>query len=562
MFALRRRVDAVVVNSSSSRSLPPGLRGAELLRDPRFNKGTAFEPAERRALGLRGLLPQRVFSLEEQCARVLRNLATKSDALERYLYLAELADRNETVYYRVLVEHVAELLPVVYTPTVGEACKRFAHIYTRPRGMYLSLEDRGQLQAVLGDWGERDVRVIVVTDGERILGLGDLGANGIGIPIGKLALYTALGGVAPQHCLPIVLDVGTGNAELLEDPLYIGLRRRRARGEEYAQFVEEFVLAAQAVFPGVLIQFEDFATDNAFGLLERYRERVCSFNDDIQGTAAVVLAGLEASVRITARPLSEQRLLFLGAGAAGVGIANLIVSAMVRSGLDEARARQACWFVDSHGLVCSARTDLAPHKRPFAHEHAPLPDLFSALQALRPTALLGLSAQPGAFDERCVRAMAEFHERPLILALSNPTSKAECTAEQAYRWSSGRAVFASGSPFEPVEFEGRRHIPGQGNNAYIFPGVGLGVVASGARRVVDEMFLVAAQRLAQLVPQEALDAGSLYPPLRDVRAVSVEIAIAVARVAWERGLAARPRPASIEACVREQVWTPEYRPYV
>ncbi len=550
------------MNSKASRSLPSGLRGAELLRDPRFNKGTAFEPAERRALGLRGLLPQRVFSLEEQCARVLRNLASKPDALDRYLYLAELADRNETVYYRVLVDHVAELLPVVYTPTVGEACKRFAHIYTRPRGMYLSLEDRGELAAVLGDWGERDVRVIVVTDGERILGLGDLGANGIGIPIGKLALYTALGGVAPQYCLPIVLDVGTENAELLADPLYIGLRRRRARGEEYAQFVEEFVLAAQAVFPGVLIQFEDFATDNAFGLLERYRERVCSFNDDIQGTAAVVLAGLEASVRITGRPLREQRLLFLGAGAAGVGIASLIVSAMVRAGLDEASARRACWFVDSHGLVCAARPDLAPHKRAFAHEHAPLADLFNAVQALRPTALLGLSAQSGAFDERCVRAMAGFNERPLILALSNPTSKAECTAEQAYRWSCGRAVFASGSPFEPVEFEGRRHTPGQGNNAYIFPGVGLGLVASGARRVVDEMFLAAAQQLARAVPDEALAAGSLYPPLRDVRAVSVEIAIAVARVAWEHGLATRPQPASIEACVRDQVWTPDYQPYL
>ncbi len=550
------------VNPDAPRSLPPGLRGAELLRDPRFNKGTAFPPLERRALGLRGLLPQRVFSLGEQCARVLRNLSTKPDPLERYLYLAELADRNETVYYRVLVEHVAELLPVVYTPTVGEACRRFAHIYTRPRGMYLSLEDRGELEQVLRNWGERDVRVIVVTDGERILGLGDLGANGIGIPIGKLALYTALGGVAPWHCLPIVLDIGTENAELLADPLYIGLRRRRARGEEYAQFVEEFVLAAQAAFPGVLIQFEDFATDNAFGLLERYRERVCSFNDDIQGTAAVVLAGLEASTRITARPLTEQRLLFLGAGAAGVGIANLIVSAMVRAGLSEQRARQACWFVDSRGLVCAERNDLAAHKRAFAHEHPPLPDLFSAVQALKPTALLGLSAQHGAFDERCVRAMAEFNERPLILALSNPTSKAECTAEQAYRWSSGRAVFASGSPFDPVEFEGRRLTPGQGNNAYIFPGVGLGVVASRSRRVVDEMFLVAAQRLSQLVPEASLAAGSLYPPLSDVRSVSVEIAIAVARVAWERGLAARTRPADIEACVREQVWMPTYEPCI
>lgn len=543
-------------------SLPEGLRGAELLRDPRFNKGTGFDADERAAFGLRGLLPQRVFTLEEQTARVMRNLASKPDPLERYLYLAELADRNETVFYRALVDHVAELLPVVYTPTVGEACKRFAHIFTRPRGMYLTLADRGQLAAVLRNWSESGVRVIVVTDGERILGLGDLGANGIGIPIGKLALYTALGGVAPHLCLPIVLDVGTDNRELLADPLYIGVRRPRARGAEYAEFVEEFVTAAAEVFPGVLIQFEDFATENAFGLLERYRERVCSFNDDIQGTAAVVLAGLEASTRITGRALVDQRLLFLGAGAAGVGIASLIVAAMVQAGASEHDARARCWFVDSKGLVCSSRTDLAAHKRAFAHEHAPIATLCAAVRALRPTALLGLSAQAGAFDEATVRAMAEFNERPLVLALSNPTSKAECSAEQAYRWSGGRAVFAGGSPFAPVELDGRTHVPGQGNNAYIFPGVGLGVVASRARRVTEEMFLVAARRLAQLVPRSSLDQGSLYPPLSQVRSVSIEIGCAVAEVAWRRGLADEPEPSDLAAFVRAQVYEPRYAPYV
>jgi malate dehydrogenase (oxaloacetate-decarboxylating)(NADP+) len=541
---------------------PRALRGAALLRDPRFNKGTAFDANEREAFGLRGLLPPRVFTLEEQVSRVVRNLAKKSGPLEKYLYLAELEDRNKTVFYRALVDNVRDLLPIVYTPTVGEACKRYAHIFTRPHGMYLTLEDRGRLVETLRNWPVSEIGVIVVTDGERILGLGDLGANGIGIPIGKLALYTALGGVHPDRCLPVVLDVGTDNRELLEDPLYIGLHRTRARGAEYAEFVEEFVLAANEVFPGLLIQFEDFATDNAFGLLARYRDRVCSFNDDIQGTAAVVLAGLQASTRLTGVPLREQTLLFLGAGAAGVGIANLIVSAMVLAGASEKEARARCWFVDSKGLVCGSRADLAAHKRAFAHPHEPVRELLGAVQALRPTALLGLSAQGGAFDEPVLRAMAAANARPVVLALSNPTSKAECTAEQAYRWTDGRAVFASGSPFDPVELGGRTHVPGQGNNAYIFPGVGLGIVASRARRVTDEMFLAAAHSLAQLVPQSQLDQGSLYPPLERVREVSFDIAVAVARIVWDRGLTDLERPLDIAAFVREQVYEPRYEPYV
>ncbi len=541
---------------------PRSLRGADLLRDPRFNKGTAFDDREREAFGLRGLLPPCVFTLEEQASRVLRNLEKKAGPFEKYLYLAELQDRNRTVFYRALVDNVRALLPIVYTPTVGEACKRYAHIFTRPHGMYVTLEDRGRVAEVLRNWEVRDVGVIVVTDGERILGLGDLGANGIGIPIGKLALYTALGGVHPDRCLPIVLDVGTDNPELLDDPLYIGLRRRRARGAEYADFVEEFVLAANEVFPGLLIQFEDFATDNAFGLLARYRDRVCSFNDDIQGTAAVVLAGLEASTRLTGIALRDQTLLFLGAGAAGVGIANLIVAAMVLAGATESEARSRCWFVDSKGLVCSSRGDLAAHKRAFAHPHAPVADLLGAVQALRPTALLGLSAQGGAFSEPVLRAMAEANARPVVLALSNPTSKAECTADQAYRWTDGRAVFASGSPFDPVHFDGRTHVPGQGNNAYIFPGVALGIVASRAKRVTDEMFLAAAHTVAHRTPQFSLDQGSIYPPLESVRDVSFAIAVAVAQIVWDRGLTDLERPLDLESFVREHVYEPRYEPYV
>jgi malate dehydrogenase (oxaloacetate-decarboxylating)(NADP+) len=539
-------------------SLPGSLRGADLLRDPRFNKGTAFDGREREAFGLRGLLPPCVFTLEEQVSRVVRNLEKKAGPFEKYLYLAELQDRNRTVFYRALVDNVRALLPIVYTPTVGEACKRYAHIFTRPHGMYVTLEDRGRVAEVLRNWEVRDVGVIVVTDGERILGLGDLGANGIGIPIGKLALYTALGGVHPDRCLPIVLDVGTDNQELLDDPLYIGLRRRRARGAEYADFVEEFVLAANEVFPGLLIQFEDFATDNAFWLLARYRDRVCSFNDDIQGTAAVVLAGLEASTRLTGIALRDQTLLFLGAGAAGVGIANLIVAAMVLAGATESEARSRCWFVDSKGLVCSSRSDLAAHKRAFAHPHAPVADLLAAVQALRPTALLGLSAQGGAFSEPVLRAMADVAERPIVFALSNPTSKAECTSEEAYRWTEGRAVFASGSPAQPVTLHGTDFVPRQANNVYIFPGLGLGVMATQAREVTEAMFLAAAKALAMELAESELAQGSLFPPLDTIRDVSVAIAVAVAKVAIRDGLATELPPGELEPWIRGQMWEPVY----
>ncbi len=542
--------------------LPPGLRGQALLHDPHVTKGTAFSPAERDALGLRGLLPPRVFSIEQQMARVLRNFRGKPNPLEQYVFLTALQDRSDTLFYRVLIDHIAEMMPVVYTPTVGEACRSFGHIYRRPRGLYVTVEDQGRVRDVLANWPDRDPAIIVVTDGERILGLGDLGAYGMGIPIGKLSLYTACAGVPPDRCLPIMLDVGTDNEELLHDPLYTGLVRRRVRGAEYAALVEEFVVAVSEMFPNAILQFEDFATENALGLLARYRDRLASFNDDIQGTAAVTLAGLWAAGRITGRSLADQRLLFLGAGSAATGIADLIVAALVRDGLSVEEARRRCWFVDSKGLVVRGRSDLAVHKRPYAHDHAPATTLLDAVTLLKPTAILGLSAQGGAFTEPVVRTMAELNQRPIVLALSNPTSKAECTAEQAYQWSDGRAVFASGSPFAPVNWLGRDHHPGQGNNAYIFPGLGLGAIACGARRITDPMFLAAADTLAASVSQEALDRGTLYPPLGEIRTVSAAIAAAVIEVARREGNATVGEGSLPEQLVAAMVYQPAYPDYL
>jgi malate dehydrogenase (oxaloacetate-decarboxylating)(NADP+) len=406
------------------------------------------------------------------------------------------------------------------------------------------------------------VRIIVVTDGERILGLGDLGALGMGIPVGKLSLYTACAGVHPSLCLPVTLDVGTDNERLLHDPLYIGLRQHRLRGEAYDALVDEFMAAAQEVFPHVLVQFEDFANVNAFRLLNKYRERLCTFNDDIQGTGAVALAGLYSALRITGRRLPEQTVLFLGAGEAAVGIANLIVAAMVGEGLSDEEARGRCWLVDSGGLVVQSRTGLAGHKLPYAHAHAPLPDLLSAVEALQPTALIGVSGQPGTFTEAVLAAMARLNERPIVFALSNPTSKAECTAEQAYTGTGGRAIFASGSPFAPVTLDGKTYVPGQGNNAYIFPGVGLGAVACGARLVTDEMFFAAARALADQVSEADLERGLIYPPLTEIRRVSTAIAVAVAEVAYRRGLAAQPKPDDLQAFIEAQMYVPRYQSYV
>jgi malate dehydrogenase (oxaloacetate-decarboxylating)(NADP+) len=415
---------------------------------------------------------------------------------------------------------------------------------------------------VLANWPRREVAIIVVSDGERILGLGDLGANGMGIPVGKLALYTACAGVSPNACLPVLLDVGTNNPELLDDPLYIGLHQSRLRGEEYDALVEEFVVAACKLFPGVVIQFEDFATHNAFRLLRKYRDRIPTFNDDIQGTAAVVLAGMLSALRVTGGGLGEQTLLFQGAGEAATGIADLMVEAMVAKGVDETQARRRCWLFDSRGLVVKQRTDLAAHKQPYAQDHPAVGSLLDAVKTLRPTAIIGVAAVGGAFTEDVVRTMASLNKRPIVFALSNPTSKAECTATQAYRWSDGRALFACGSPFDPVTLDGQSYVPRQGNNSYIFPGVGLGVIVCGASRVTGEMFMAAAHTLAEQVTEDDLRQGSLYPPLKNIRDVSAHIAAAVAAVAYRRELTRGPKPADLLEFAKSQMYEPRYAAYL
>jgi malate dehydrogenase (oxaloacetate-decarboxylating)(NADP+) len=541
----------------------PHLRGTKLLTEPLLNKGTAFSEHERDALGLRGLLPPRVFTLEEQVERTLLNLSRKTTPLEKYIYLTQLQNRNEVLFYRLVLDHIEELVPIIYTPTVGQACLEYGAIYRRPRGLFLGLTDRGHLARVLRHWPHGGVRLIVVTDGERILGLGDLGPLGMGIPVGKLSLYTACAGVHPYYTLPITLDVGTDTEALRTHPYYIGIRQKRARGAVYDEFIEEFVTAVMEVFPKALLQWEDFGNTNAFRLLAGYRHRLCSFNDDIQGTASVALAGLIAALRLTGGTLARQKLLFLGAGEAGTGIADLFVTAAQAEGLTEAEARARCWFVDSKGLLVKNRGDcLAPHKVHYAHDHPFVPALAEAVTALRPTALIGVSGMPAAFTREIVASMAQFNARPVVFALSNPTSKAECTAEQAYGWSEGRAIFASGSPFPPVELNGRRHVPGQGNNVYIFPGVGLGALVSEAREITDGMFLAAARTLARLVEPDDLALGRVYPPLTKIRAVSLQIATAVAEAAYRDGLAVRPRPADIAGDIRARMFNPVYREYV
>jgi malate dehydrogenase (oxaloacetate-decarboxylating)(NADP+) len=532
-------------------------RGMALLHDPLLNKGTAFSEQERDAFGLRGLLPAHVLSLEEQAKRVLTNLRHLPDDLEKYVALNALHDRNETLFFRVVCDNIDEIQPLIYTPTVGLGCQRFGHIFQRPRGLFIGANDRGRIAEVLRNW-PYPAKLIVVTDGERILGLGDLGANGMGIPVGKLSLYSACAGIHPKLCLPVMLDVGTNNEELLNDPYYLGLRQHRLRGPAYDEFVDEFISAASDVFPGVLIQFEDFANHCAFRLLRRFRDRVCVFNDDIQGTAAVALAGIFSALRVSRAKLTEQTLLFLGAGEAATGIADLVVSAMVAQGCPEVEARRRNWLVDSRGLVAKGRADLTEHKLTYAHEHQPITDFLTAVRTLKPTAIIGVAAVGGTFTAEVLQAMANLNERPIVFALSNPTSKSECTAEEAYRHTGGRALFACGSPYEPVKLDGRILVPRQGNNSYIFPGVGLGAIASGAQCVTDEMFMCAALKLAQLVTDSDLEQGSLYPALPRIREVSAHIAADVAQVAYNRGLAADRAPDDVLAHVRSHMYEPNY----
>jgi len=530
-------------------------KGLDVLRDKTLSKSIAFSRAERERLGLRGLLPYRVATQQELVARVMDSLRRLTLDIDRYMALSSLQERNERLFYRTVIDHIEAIMPLIYTPTVGEACKEYSHIAREPKGMFITPADRGRIESLLGNWNERDIRVIVVTDGERILGLGDLGANGMGIPIGKLALYTACAGIPPRHCLPVTLDVGTDNEELRSDPQYLGDPRPRVRGRVYLALVDEFVAAVQARYPDALIQFEDFLTPNAYKLLERYRQRVLCFNDDIQGTAAVVLAGVHASARLTGRTLSEARIMFLGAGSAATGIADLMVASLVEEGLDRAEARRRLWFVDKDGLVVKGRTDLMPHNLPYAHDHEPLP-FVKAIDALRPSVLIGATGVPGTFTQKVVERMSAINERPAIFALSNPTSRAECTAEQAYAWSRGQAVFTSGSPFGEVVHAGRVFQPGQGNNAYVFPGVGLGAVVCRARLITDRMFLAAARTLAGLVSKADLDRGSLYPPLKDIRRISLAIATSVAEEAWAAGVARRRRPGKVRTLIKEFMYAP------
>ena len=542
----------------------PWPRGAALLTTSLLNKGTAFTERERDALGLRGLLPPRVFTMEEQITRVLGNLRRKESPLEKYIFLTTLQNRNETLFYRLMQDHTEEMIPIIYTPTVGQACLEYGAIFRRPRGLFISIRERGRIAEVLRHWPMTDVRMIVVTDGERILGLGDLGALGMGIPVGKLALYTACAGLHPAYGLPITLDVGTDNATLRDDPLYLGLPQPRVRGAAYDEFIAEFVAAVRTVFPRALLQWEDFGNTNAFRLLQENRPNLCSFNDDIQGTAAVAVAGLLASLRETGGKLTDQRLLFLGAGEAGTGIADLFVAAACSAGLSTAEARARCWFVDSEGLVVRNRAGrpLAHHKLPYAQDHAPVRTLAEAVDVVRPTILIGVSGQASTFTPAILKRMAELNARPVIFALSNPTSQAECTAEAAYRETQGRALFASGSPFAPVTLNGHTFTPGQGNNVYIFPGVGYGALACGAREITDAMFLAAARRLAELVTAEDLAMGRIYPALTRIREVSLELAIAVVAEAQKNGLATitLPDDPRAELCARR--FEAVYRDYV
>ena len=536
--------------------------GYSLMNNGLLNKGTAYSDAERDALGLRGLLPARIFPIEQQVKRALRNLRAKNSDLNKYIFLNALQNRNETLYYRVVLDHLEEMMPIVYTPTVGQACLEYGAIFRRPRGLWITMKDRGRVAEVLANWPIQDVRLIVVTDGERILGLGDLGALGMGIPIGKLSLYTACAGVNPYYCLPITLDVGTDNQTLLDDEMYIGIDQRRTRGEEYQEFIEEFVQAVQARYPRCLLQFEDFGNHNAFDLLARYRNRVCSFNDDIQGTASVALAGLIAASRLQGVKLAEQRVLFFGAGEAATGIGELFVAALCDEGLSEVEARAKCWFFDSKGLIVTSRGNLPANKQAFAQQAEPLEDFLEAVKRIRPTALIGAAGVAAVFTREVVEAMAQINPSPVVFALSNPTSKAECTAEQAYTWTKGTAIFASGSPFPAVEFEGRTIVSGQGNNVYIFPGVGMGVLASASRVVTDEMFLAAARELAAMVTDEELAMGRVFPTLTNIRAVSLRIATAVARIAHDSGYARVPRPADIAEDIKQRMFQPEYPSYV
>jgi len=532
--------------------------GIELLHDPSLNKSTAFTEAEKQALGLVGLVPDITETDEIQLQRVNLQLAQKPTDLERYIYLINLLDHNETLFYRTVMSDPARFLPIVYDPTIGEACLKFGHIYRQPRGMYLSITRRGKVKEVLKNWPQKDVRFICVTDGGRILGLGDLGANGAGIPIGKLQLYTACAGVPPQYLLPMYLDAGTNNEQYLHDPLYLGMRKPRPATQDLYSFVDEFVQAVQEVFPKCCIHFEDWTGADAVHLLQRYRDKYCVYNDDVQGTAGITLAGMINAAKLKGTKLKDEKYLFLGAGSAGIGLADLLCSALVGQGMSLKEAQSRVYMFDINGLLESTRKDLLDFQLPYAHKHPPTRDFVAAIESIKPTTIIGVSTIGGAFDQKVIEAMAKINQRPVILALSNPTEHAECTPEQAYTWSNGKAIYAAGVQFEPVHYNGQTFLPGQANNFYIFPAVGMAIFATQAKRVTDEMFIEAGQAVADQVPTELLKQGLLYPLQSNILEIEIQTAARVAKLAFDSNLAGVPRPPDMVSFIRKHVYKPEY----
>jgi malate dehydrogenase (oxaloacetate-decarboxylating) len=552
-------------------AVPADLSGYQLLSDSRLNKGTAFSEEERDAFGLHGLLPPTVMGIDDQIERRLQAFRGFATDLERYAFLRDLQDTNETLFYALLQRNIEELLPIAYTPTVGAGCRYFSRLFRKPRGLFLSMPHRDQIRQIFGNPQFDKTEVIVVTDGERILGLGDQGAGGMGIPIGKLALYSACGGIDPATALPILLDVGTDNAENLKDPLYVGWRHERVRGADYDSFVEQFIDAVNERWPHVLLQWEDFAKANATRLLDAYRDRLCTFNDDIQGTAAVATGTLLSAINITGVPLAQQRIAILGAGSAGSGIAHLLYAAMLNAGLDAKMAAQRFYLVDRDGLLIEGMDGIAPFQQPFVQPRAALAswsvgrnDRVTLLEVIfnaKPTALIGVSGQARAFNESVVRAMAKQNARPIVFPLSNPVSCAEAAPADIERWSEGRAIIGAGSPFPPLKRNGHLVAVDQTNNSYIFPGVGLGVVATQARRITDTMFMAAAKALADLSPAKDDAQANLLPPITALREVAMAVAIAVGKQALSEGLTSGVSATTIAAAVQTKMWTPCYRPY-
>jgi malate dehydrogenase (oxaloacetate-decarboxylating)(NADP+) len=533
-------------------------RGIELLQDPALNKSTAFTEAEKQALGLVGLVPDVTETEDLQLQRVNLQLAQKPTDLERYIYLINLLDHNETLFYRTVMSDPARFLPIVYDPTIGEACLKFSHIYRQARGMYLSITRRGKVKDILKNWPQKDVRFICVTDGGRILGLGDLGANGAAIPIGKLQLYTACAGVPPQYLLPMYLDAGTNNEQYLHDPLYLGMRNTRPATADLYSFVDEFVEAVQEVFPKCCIHFEDWTGADAVHLLQRYRDKYCVYNDDVQGTAGITLAGMINAAKIKGTKLKDEKYLFLGAGSAGIGLADLLCSALVGQGMSLKDAQSRVYMFDINGLLESSRTDLLDFQKPYAHQHPPTRDFVAAIESIKPTTIIGVSTIGGSFNQKVIETMARINQRPVILALSNPTEKAECTPEQAYTWSKGKAIYAAGVQFAPVHLNGQTFLPGQANNFYIFPAVGMAIFATQAKRVTDEMFIEAGQAVADQVPSELLKQGLLYPLQSNILEAEIQTAARVAKLVFDSGLARVPRPTDMVAFIRKHVYKPEY----